>query len=122
MERTTCEQMSIFDWMPDFEPKTEPKMGEWVYKRGAVIPRAMWRDYIGRMVLMDCSTQSQEVYKAGTLEDVIDGKMFDGEFWKCEILIVNDGQKTRCQINHTLGGEIYECLPCHSCEERSNNE
>ncbi len=113
--------MSIFDWMPDFEPQKEPKIGEWVYKRGAVISRVMRRSYIGRMVLMDYSTQSQEVYKAGILEDVIMGKMWNGhEYVECEMSIVNDGTKTRCQVNHTTGNEIFECLPWHSYEKRES--
>ena len=60
---------------------------------------------------MDKSTQSQECYKVGILEDVINGRYWNGkEYKECEISIVFDGSKCRNQINHTLFGDIYECL------------
>ena len=58
-------QLSIFDWMEDFDPAKEakqaaglpeqteePEVGQWVYKTGAPIPHIMRRSYIGQKVLM----------------------------------------------------------------------
>lgn len=128
-------QMSIFDWMEDFdhakeakqaaglpEQIEEPEVGQWVYKTGAPIPHIMRRSYIGKKVLMDKSTQSQRCYKVGILEDVITGKYWDGkEYATCEMSIVRDETKQRNQINHTLGGQIFECLPWHSYKEREDS-
>ena len=104
------EQISIFDWMEDFDPNgDEPKVGEWVYDRGPEIPLDKLRSYIGKPIMMDKSTQSQECYKVGILEKVINGRYWNGrEYDRCEMSIVFDGTKQRNQINHTLGGHIYE--------------
>lgn len=105
------EQISIFDWMEDFEPNCDEKLkaGEWVSECGAAIPSAMLRSYIGKQVLMDKSTSSQKWYKVGILENVINGRYWNGrKYEECEMSIVFDGTNQRNQINHTLGGKIYE--------------
>ena len=128
-------QLSIFDWMEDFDPAKEakqaaglpeqteePEVGQWVYKTGAPIPHIMRRSYIGQKVLMDKSTKSQRCYKVGILEDVITGQYWNGkEYVTCEMSIVKDETKQRNQINHTLGGQIFECLPWHSYQKREES-
>lgn len=128
-------QLSIFDWMEDFDPAKEakqaaglpeqieePEVGEWVYTRGAPISRVMHRSYIGKKVLMDKSTSSKECYKVGILEDVITGQYWNGkEYAPCEMSIVRDETKQRNQINHTLNDQIFECLPWHSYQKREES-
>lgn len=128
-------QLSIFDWMEDFDPAKEakqaaglpeqieePEVGQWVYKTGAPIPKIMRRSYIGKKVLMDQSTKSQRCYKVGILERVDTSFYYHGDQKiECDRSVIYDGSRQRSYITHMPGQEIYECLPWHSYKEREDS-
>lgn len=128
-------QLSIFDWMEDFDPAKEakqaavlpeqieePEVGAWVYTRGAPISRVMRRSYIGKKVLMDKSTQSMDAFKVGILERVDTSFYYHGDQKiECDRSVIYDGSRQRSYITHMPGQEIYECLPWHSYKEREDS-
>ena len=128
-------QLSIFDWMEDFdhakeattaaglpEQIEEPEVGQWVYKTGAPIPHIMRRSYIGKKVLMDKSTQSMTAFKVGILERVDTSFYYHGDQKiECDRSVIYDGSRQRSYITHMPGQEIYECLPWHSYQKREES-
>lgn len=103
-------QLTIFDWMP--ETQSEPEIGEYVTKTGAIIPHIMRPSYIGHKVLYYCGTQSMpNLYQCGILEKYIphEGKMRS---------IIYYGRKQRVLLTHYEGVNIYECLPWDAYPER----
>lgn len=111
------EQMSIFDWMPTL--RKEPDVGECVEEHGQVIPHIMRPSYIGKKILIDCSTENHKWFKVGILEDVRPAFYwhFD-EKVECDRSIIYTGSKQRSFITHMPGNEIFECLPWDSYPER----
>lgn len=99
-------QLSLFD-----QPDHEPEIGEWFTETGAVISHIMRPNYIGKKVLINCSTQSRRWYRCGILEKYIphEGRMRS---------VVYTGDKQRSLITHYPGIEIYECLPWDAYEKR----
>lgn len=104
-------QMTIFDWMPEAQP--EPEVGEYVTEHGTNIPHIMRPGYIGKKVVIDCSTASRKWYQVGILEEYIP---YEGTFRS----IVYTGKKQRSLITHRegYGTELYECLPWDAYPER----
>jgi len=78
--------------------------GELVKKHGAVICHVMRPAYIGKTVVFDCSTQTQERFMCGILEDYIP---YEGRHRS----IIYTGKKQRTLLTHYPGREIYELLP-----------
>lgn len=103
-------QMTIFDWMPECQP--EPPVGAWVRTHGQIIPHIMRKSYIGRKVCIDVSTENNEIYQVGILEDYIpyEGRMRS---------VIYTGKKQRQLVTHYPGVEIFECLPWNAYEERN---
>lgn len=115
-------QMSIFDYMPTVQ--TEPEVGKWVDKHGAVISHVMLESYIGEKIVMDKSTASHQWFKVGILEKILPDfyyKMSEtGEYTQvpCDRLIVYDGARQRNHIKLMPGIEVFECLPWDAYPER----
>ena len=103
------EQLTIFDYMPEL--LSEPEIGEYVNRHGAVICHIMRPGYIGRKVIYDCSTSSHTWYRCGILEKYIphEGRMRS---------IINVGTKQRILLDHYSGINIYECLPWNAYPKR----
>lgn len=89
-------QMTIFDFLPE-----EVKPGDWVEDHGAVICHIMRPAYIGKLVVMDKSTESRHWYQVGRLENYIP---YEGR-WRS---IIYTGKNQRSLITHHPGVEIYE--------------
>lgn len=104
-------QLSLFDCFPAL--REEPAVGEYVKKTGQVICHIMREGYIGHKVLINVSTQSQELYRCGILEDYFFNE-FEG-VWRS---IVYTGERQRSLIDHREGINIYECLPWDCYEKR----
>ena len=96
------EQISIFDWMQSSAP--EPNIGDYVKRPGAIICHIMRAGYIGRKILVDVSTEHNELYQCGILENYIPYESFMRS-------IVYVGDRQRKLITHYPGVEIFECLP-----------
>ena len=93
-------QMSIFDCFPDLCLKP----GDYVKKHGAVICHVMRPAFIGKLVVIDRSTEHHEWWQVGRLEDYIP---YEGR-WRS---IVYTGKPQRSLITHYPGVEIYEVKP-----------
>ena len=99
---TFAGQISLFDWMPSSTP--EPNIGDYVKRPGAIICHIMRPGYIGRKILVDVSTEHNELYQCGILENYIPYESFMRS-------IVYVGDRQRKLITHYPGVEIFECLP-----------
>ena len=95
-------QMSIFDCFPE----ACLKPGDYVTKHGAVICHIMRKGFIGRMVVMDVSTESHEWWRVGRLEEYIYND--DNQCWRS---VVYYGKKQRALVDHFPGVEIFELRP-----------
>lgn len=102
------EQISIFDWMPSLIP--EPNPGDWVEDHGELICRGQIESFLGKKIVMDCSTQSHEWYKVGIVEKILPAIYYhNGVETETVRVIVDDGKRTRCYITYIPGEErIYE--------------
>ena len=116
-------QMSLFDWMPQVLP--DPQPGEYVNRHGMVICAIMRPSYIGKIVIMDCSTESHAWYKAGILEKILRDKYFhcntitkQYEETPCDRVIIYTGKKQRSSILMMPGANIYEPANAPTMEER----
>ena len=94
-------QLTIFDCFPEI--LTGPAVGEWVTEPGAAICHKMRPSYIGKKVLIDCSTESHKWFRVGILEDYIP---YEGS-WRS---IIFTGKKQRSLVTHRNGIQIYEIL------------
>lgn len=88
-------QISIFDWMPSSAP--EPNIGDYVKRPGAIICHIMRAGYIGRKILVDVSTEHNELYQCGILENYIPYESF-----MRSIVYVGDRQRKLLHIIQAL--------------------
>ena len=93
-------QMSIYDCFPELCLKP----GDYVTEHGAVICHIMRKGFIGRLIVMDKSTQSRERWQVGRLE----------KYFECRGVmraVVYDGKAQRSLIDFYPGTEIFELRP-----------
>lgn len=101
-------QLTLFD-----EPSAV-KPGDWVTTHGAVIPKVMRPSYIGKLVVIDLSTQSHKWFKVARLERIVENDGHDRS-------VLYTGTKQRSIITHYPGREIFELEPWNF-EERRNKD
>ena len=81
-----------------------PNVGDYVKRPGAIICHIMRAGYIGRKILVNVSTEHNELYQCGILENYIPYESFMRS-------IIYVGDRQRKLVTHYPGVEIFECLP-----------